>query len=163
MTAAITRGKDVGGAAGAGNDGSFASKGQSAAEVELGPVAASPAERLLSLRGRTLTDNDSYLSYETELLEAATEAFRAGDRTTLVQMFEDNHPSNPALAIGDVLRNIDSIARDVRHPEWPDTAQADQAVVKEIRKVMKKYWIPQRGKVADAAHAYAVANYRAGR
>ena len=34
----IVRGKDVGGASGAGNDGSFASKGQTAAEVELTPA-----------------------------------------------------------------------------------------------------------------------------
>lgn len=44
MTDHITRGKDVGGATGAGNDGSFATKGQSPAEVELTPVASTPMQ-----------------------------------------------------------------------------------------------------------------------
>ena len=59
----------------------------------------------------------------------------------------------------DVVRDIDTIVRQVSYAGWNETFEGDRTVRKEIRQVLKKYLLPLTGDLFNRAYQYVRENY----
>lgn len=77
----------------------------------------------------------------------------------LTQIVEQYKPANTPVIVTEVVRDIDSIARQVTYSGWNDSQPGDKAARKEIRLVLNKYGLPPTGPLFDNAYAYISENY----
>lgn len=61
--------------------------------------------------------------------------------------------------VDDVVRDIDTIVRQVRFTGWNETHEGDRTVRRELRMVLKKYVLPVTGPLFGHAYAYICENY----
>lgn len=59
----------------------------------------------------------------------------------------------------DVVRDLDTIVKQVGYTGWNESQPGDKAVRIEIRNVLKKYALPITGPLFDNAYAYIRENY----
>ena len=72
---------------------------------------------------------------------------------------EQYKPDGTPVIVTDVVRDIDSIARQVAYAGWNESQPGDRAARLEIRAVLKKYSLPVVGQLFDHAYAYIRENY----
>jgi len=139
-------------------------------------VYTSLAERLDRLRelavGRA-RDSIGFLRDIFELAKEVTAAENAEDTEgaggldllpdpnvgALTQIFEEYAPRGTPIIVGHVVRDIDSIVKEVRYDGWSATQQGDRLVRIEVRKVLAKFALPAQGELFDRAYAYIAEHY----
>lgn len=139
-------------------------------------VYTSLAERLDRLRelavGRA-RDSIGFLRDIFELAKEVTAAENADDTEgaagldllpdpnvgALTQIFEEYAPRGTPIIVGHVVRDIDSIVKEVRYDGWSATQQGDRLVRIEVRKVLAKFALPAQGELFDRAYAYIAEHY----
>ncbi|QWC86418.1 hypothetical protein KLP28_06980 [Nocardioidaceae bacterium] len=77
----------------------------------------------------------------------------------LTQIVNEYKPDGTPVIVDDVVRDIDTIVRQVRYTGWNDTQEGDRTVRKELRLVLNKYRLPPTGPLFDNAYAYISENY----
>lgn len=77
----------------------------------------------------------------------------------LSQIVEQYKPASTPVVVTDLVRDIDSIVKQVRFAGWNETQEGDRTVRKELRLVLKKYALPLTGPLFDNAYAYISENY----
>lgn len=63
------------------------------------------------------------------------------------------------MTVTDVVRDIDTIVKQVRFTGWNETQEDDRTVRKELRQVLKKFGLPVTGALFDNAYGYVRENY----
>lgn len=135
------------------------------------------AEQIENLRQMALTraeDSVEFLKRALDIARAALQAERleaegALDATAeslldphigaLTQIVEQYAPTGLPIVISDVVRDIDTIVKQVRFTGWADNQDGDKAVRRELRAVLHKYGLPVTGQPFDSAYAYIRENY----
>ena len=140
------------------------------------PVYTSLAEQIERLRRMAITraaDSIEFLKKALEIARAAVAAERLeaegrldeaehlldpniGALTQIVQQYA---PPNTPVIINDLVRDIDTIAKQVAYSGWNDSMAGDREARKEIRLVLKKYALPASGPLFDNTYAYIRENY----
>lgn len=141
------------------------------------PVYRSLAEQIENLRKLAITRAEDSIEFlkralevaraavEAERLEAAgeldanTEALLDPNVGALTQIVEQYAPTDTPIVVTDVVRDIDTIVKQVRFSGWNETQAGDRTVRKELRVVLKKYQLPMTGPLFDHAYAYIRENY----
>ena len=77
----------------------------------------------------------------------------------LTQIVNAYKPEGAPVIVDDVVRDIDTIVRQVRYSGWNETQEGDRTVRLELRKVLKKYGLPLTGPLFDNAYGYVRENY----
>lgn len=77
----------------------------------------------------------------------------------LTQIVNQYKPDGLPVIVEDVVRDIDTIVKQVRYTGWNETQEGDRTVRKELRVVLKKYALPITGPLFDHAYAYISENY----
>lgn len=77
----------------------------------------------------------------------------------LTQIVEEHKPDGLPIFVEDVVRDIDTIVRQVLYTGWNETQEGDRTVRKELRIVLRKYSLPPYGTPFDNAYAYIRENY----
>ena len=85
-------------------------------------------------------------------------ASRPAPKTTLIggSRFK---PTDKAVIIEDVARDVDMIVRQVAFTGWSEKDDGDRRVRQELRKVLKRYGLPASGEPFDSAYGYIRENY----
>jgi len=140
------------------------------------PIYTSLAEQLERLRRQAMMRSDDSIEFLMKALEVArtmVEAERLDaegllDESAhlldpnigaLTQIVEQYKPDGTPVIVTDVVRDIDSIARQVAYAGWNESQPGDRAARLEIRAVLKKYSLPVVGQLFDHAYAYIRENY----
>jgi type I restriction enzyme R subunit len=140
------------------------------------PVYQSLADQLDRLRRQAITraeDSIEFLKKALEVARAAVIAERldAEGRLdeaehlldpnigALTQIVEQYKPSGTPVIVTDVVRDIDTIAKQVTYSGWNASQPGDKAARREIRLVLQKYQLPVTGPLFDNAYAYIRENY----
>jgi type I restriction enzyme R subunit len=140
------------------------------------PVYQSLADQLDRLRRQAITraeDSIEFLKKALEVARAAViaerldaegrldEAERLLDPNigALTQIVEQYKPSGTPIIVTDVVRDIDTIAKQVTYSGWNESQPGDKAARREIRLVLQKYQLPVTGPLFDNAYAYIRENY----
>ena len=63
------------------------------------------------------------------------------------------------VVVDDVVRDIDTIVKQVSYSGWAENQSGDRTVRKELRSVLSKYGLPLTGDLFDHAYAYVRENY----
>ena len=63
------------------------------------------------------------------------------------------------VVVDDVVRDIDTIVKQVSYSGWAENQSGDRTVRKELRSVLSKYSLPLTGDLFDHAYAYVRENY----
>lgn len=77
----------------------------------------------------------------------------------LTQIVTQYAPEGLPVIVEDVVRDIDTIVKQVRYTGWNETQEGDRTVRKQLRVVLKKYNLPVTGPLFDNAYAYISENY----
>jgi len=77
----------------------------------------------------------------------------------LTQIVEQYKPENTPLTITDLVRDIDTIAKQVAYAGWNESQRGDREARKQIRLVLTKYQLPATGPLFDNTYAYIRENY----
>jgi len=77
----------------------------------------------------------------------------------LTQIVDQYKPEGTPIIVGEVVRDVDTIVKQVRYTGWNDTQSGDRTVRRELRGVLKKYALPLTGPLFDNAYAYIAENY----
>ncbi len=77
----------------------------------------------------------------------------------LTQIVDQYKPAGTPVIVDDVVRDIDTIVKQVRFTGWNDTQEGDRTVRKELRVILKKYVLPLTGPLFDNAYGYVRENY----
>jgi len=77
----------------------------------------------------------------------------------LTQIVNEYKPEGTPVIVEDVVRDIDTIVKQVRFTGWNETQDGDRTVRKELRAVLKKYALPVTGPLFNNAYAYVAENY----
>lgn len=77
----------------------------------------------------------------------------------LTQIVEQYKPANTPVIVTDLVRDIDTIAKQVTYAGWNESQPGDKAARREIRLVLQKYALPVTGPLFDNAYAYIRENY----
>ena len=72
----------------------------------------------------------------------------------LTQIVEQYKPINTPVIVTDLVRDIDTIAKQVAYADWADSQPGDKASRREIRLVLQKYSLPVTGPLFDQTYAY---------
>ena len=140
------------------------------------PVYQSLAEQLEKLRRQAMTRAEDSIEFLKKALEIARTAVQAErldaegklDESlhlldpnigALTQIVEQYKPDGTPVIVTDVVRDIDTIAKQVTYSGWNDSQPGDRAARREIRLVLKKYSLPETGALFDNAYAYIRENY----
>ena len=70
----------------------------------------------------------------------------------LTQIVNEYKPEGAPVIVDDVVRDIDTIVKQVRYTGWNETQEGDRTVRIELRKVPKKYGLPLTGPLFDNAY-----------
>ena len=139
-------------------------------------VYLSLSERLEKLHESSLhraKDSVDFLRSLLELAKQLVEAEKAEDADgaeglsllpdpnvgALTQILEEYKPENTPVLVSAVVKDIDSIVREVRYDGWSKTREGDRLVRKEIRLVLKKFMLDTSGPLFDKTYAYVAENY----
>lgn len=140
------------------------------------PVYQSLAEQLDKLRRQTIVraeDSITFLEKALQVARAAVMAERLDDEGrlneaehlldpnigALTQIVEQYKPANTPIIVTDLVRDIDTIAKQVTYSGWNESQPGDKAARREIRLVLQKYALPVTGPLFDNAYAYIRENY----
>jgi hypothetical protein len=77
----------------------------------------------------------------------------------LTQIVEQYKPEMTPVIVTDLVRDIDTIVRQVAYTAWAECQPGDKAAGREIRLVLQKYWLPVTGPLFDQTYAYIRENY----
>ena len=84
----------------------------------------------------------------------------ASTRTSaLTQIVEQNKPDNTPVIVNDLVRDLDSIAKQFAYSGWEESQPGDRAARLEMRTVLKTYALPVTAPLFDNAYAYIWENY----
>jgi type I restriction enzyme R subunit len=140
------------------------------------PVYKSLAEQIERLRQQAIRKAEDSIDFLKQALEVARLAVQAerlegegrldeaealldphfGALTQIVNAYK---PDNAPVIVDDVVRDIDTIVKQVRYTGWNETQEGDRTVRKELRQVLKKFVLPVTGPLFDNAYAYVRENY----
>jgi type I restriction enzyme R subunit len=140
------------------------------------PVYQSLAEQIERLRQQVIRkaeDSIDFLKQALEVARLAVQAERLDDQGrldeaeplldpnigALTQIVNSYKPEGAPVIVDDVVRDIDTIVRQVRYTGWNETQEGDRTVRLELRKVLKKYGLPLTGALFDNAYGYVRENY----
>jgi type I restriction enzyme, R subunit len=73
-------------------------------------------------------------------------------------MDEYGLPAAPEL-VRNVVRDIDSIVKEVRFSGWTTSQPGDRTVRREIRRVLRRHDLPTTGDLFDRTYSYIRDNY----
>ena len=120
-------------------------------------VYRSLAEQIERLRAQAIQNAEDSIEFLKKALEVAKprrpsraagsrrrlDAGRAPARPTHRRAHPDRRrstsPTGTAVIVDDVVRDIDTIVKQVRYTGWNETQEGDRTVRKELREVLKKY------------------------
>lgn len=140
------------------------------------PVYRSLAEQIERLRRQAITRAEDSIEFLKKALEVArlavvAERLDAEGRLdeaehlldlnigALTQIVEQYKPVNTPVIVTDLVRDIDTIAKQVAYTGWADSQPGDKAARREIRLVLQKYSLPVTGPLFDQTYAYIRENY----
>jgi len=140
------------------------------------PVYRSLAEQIERLRRLAITRAEDSVEFLKRALEVARNAVIAERMDAegrldeaahlldpnigaLTQIVEQYKPVGTPVIVTDVVRDIDTIAKQVTYTGWNDSQPGDKAARREIRLVLQKYGLPVTGPLFDNAYAYIRENY----
>ena len=139
-------------------------------------VYRSLAEQLERLRRQAITRAEDSIEFLKKALEVARLAIAAerldlegrldeaehlldpniGALTQIVEQFK---PTNTPVIVTDLVKDIDTIARQVTYTGWNDSQPGDKEARRQIRLVLQKYSLPPTGPLFDQTYAYIRENY----
>ena len=139
-------------------------------------VYATLAEQIEKLRQQAVqsaTDSVEFLKKALEVAKTAVQAERLEadgqlDQAAhlldpnigaLTQIVNEYKPEGTPVVVDDVVRDIDTIVKQVSYSGWAENQSGDRTVRKELRTVLKKYGLPLTGDLFDHAYAYVRENY----
>jgi type I restriction enzyme R subunit len=134
---------------------------------------AEQIERLRQQVIRNAEDNIDFLGKALEVARLAVRAERMEAEGTLddaehlldphigalTQIVSAYKPEGTAVIVDDVVRDIDTIVKQVRYTGWNETQEGDRTVRLELRKVLKKFGLDLTGPLFDNAYSYVRENY----
>jgi len=140
------------------------------------PVYRSLAEQIDRLRQQAIRkaeDSVDFLRQALEVARLAVQAERMEAEGTLdqaehlldphvgalTQIVDQYKPAGTPVIVDDVVRDIDTIVKQVRFTGWNETQEGDRTVRKELRQVLKKFGLPLTGPLFDNAYGYVRENY----
>jgi type I restriction enzyme R subunit len=132
---------------------------------------AEQIERLRQQVIRNAEDNIDFLGKALEVARLAVRAERMEAEGTLdqaehlldphigalTQIVSAYKPEGTAVIVDHVVRDIDTIVKQVRYTGWNETQEGDRTVRLELRKVLKKFGLDLTGPLFD--NAYIRENY----
>jgi hypothetical protein len=71
----------------------------------------------------------------------------------LAQIINEYKPPGTLVIVDDVVRDIDTLVKQVRYTGWNETQEGDRTVRRELRMMIKKYALPVTGPLFDNAYA----------
>ena len=77
----------------------------------------------------------------------------------MTQIVEQYAPPDTPIIVTDVVKDIDTIARQVTYSGWNESQPGDKEARKQIRLVLQKYSLPVTGELFDRTYAYIRENY----
>lgn len=139
-------------------------------------VYATLAEQIEKLRQQAIqsaTDSIEFLKKALEVAKTAVKAERLEDEGkldqaahlldpnigALTQIVNEYKPAGTPVVVDDVVRDIDTIVKQVSYSGWAENQSGDRTVRKELRSVLSKYGLPLTGDLFDHAYAYVRENY----
>jgi type I restriction enzyme R subunit len=139
-------------------------------------VYATLAEQIEKLRQQAIqsaTDSIEFLKKALEVAKTAVKAERLEDEGkldqaahlldpnigALTQIVNEYKPAGTPVVVDDVVRDIDTIVKQVSYSGWAENQSGDRTVRKELRSVLSKYSLPLTGELFDHAYAYVRENY----
>jgi type I restriction enzyme R subunit len=139
-------------------------------------VYRSLAEQLERLRRQAITRAEDSIKFLEKALEVARLAIVAErldlegrldeaehlldpNIGALTQIVEQYKPDNTPVIVTDLVRDIDTIAKQVAFTGWNDSQPGDKEARKQIRLVLQKYNLPVTGPLFDQTYAYIRENY----
>lgn len=140
------------------------------------PVYATLAEQIEKLRQKAIesaADSIEFLKKALEVAKTAVQAERLEEDGkldqaahlldpnigALTQIVNEYKPDGTPVVVDDVVRDIDTIVKQVSYSGWAENQSGDRTVRKELRAVLKKYGLPLTGDLFDHAYAYVRENY----
>ncbi len=140
------------------------------------PVYRSLAEQIDRLRQQAIRkaeDSVDFLRQALEVARLAVQAERMEAEGTLdqaehlldphfgalTQIVDRYKPVGTPVIVDEVVRDIDTIVKQVRFTGWNETHEGDRTVRKELRQVLKKFGLPLTGLLFDNAYGYLRENY----
>jgi type I restriction enzyme R subunit len=134
------------------------------------------AERIDRLRRQAIRKAEDSIEFLKQALEVAriavqAERLEAAGRLdeaqplldphigALIQIVNEYKPEGAPVIVDDVVRDIDTIVKQVRYTGWNETQEGDRTVRQELRKVLKKYGLPLTGPLFDNGYGYVSENY----
>lgn len=140
------------------------------------PVYKTLAEQIERLRAQAIAKAEDSIEFLKKALDVArtavqAERYEAEGRLdeaaplldpnlgALTQIVEEYKPADTPVIVTDLVRDIDTIVRQVRFTGWNETQEGDRTVRKELRLILKNYSLPPSGQLFDRAYAYIRENY----
>lgn len=140
------------------------------------PIYQSLADQIERLRRQAIRNAEDSIDFLKQALEVAriavqVEKLEAEGRIdeaealldprigALTQIVNAYKPTNTPVIVDDVVRDIDTIVKQVRYIGWNETQEGDRTVRIELRKVLKKYGLPLTGDLFNKSYAYISENY----
>lgn len=140
------------------------------------PVYRSLAEQIERLRRMAIHRAEDSIEFLKKALEVARQAVIAErldaegrldeaehlldpNIGALTQIVEQYKPANTPVTVTDLVRDIDTIAKDVSYAGWNESQPGDREARKQIRLVLTKYQLPATGPLFDNTYAYIRENY----
>ena len=140
---------------------------------EVYKTLAEKIERLRKQAAQSASDTIEFLKKALDVAKTAVQAERLeedGDLDAAVTLLDPNigaltqivneyKPADTPIIVDDVVRDIDTIVKQVSYSGWTQDQGGDRTVRKELRQVLKKYHLPLTGDLFDRAYAYIRENY----
>lgn len=140
------------------------------------PVYESLAEQLEKLRRQAIHRAEDSVEFLKKALEVARKAVMAerldaeGNLDSAMHLLDPNigaptqiveqyKPADTPVIVTDVVRDIDTIARQVAYSGWNESQPGDKEARRQIRLVLNKYALPVTGALFDNCYAYIRENY----
>ena len=134
---------------------------------------AEKIERLRKQAAQSASDTIEFLKKALDVAKTAVQAERLeedGDLDAavtlldpiigaLTQIVNEYKPADTPVIVDDVVRDIDTIVKQVSYSGWTQDQGGDRTVRKELRQVLKKFSLPLTGDLFDRAYAYIRENY----
>lgn len=140
------------------------------------PIYKSLAEQIERLRQQAIRKAEDSIDFLKQALEVAKLAVQAERLESegrldeaaalldphlgaLTQIVDAYKPEHTPVIVDDVVRDIDTIVKQVRYTGWNETQEGDRTVRLELRKVLKRFGLPLTGALFDNAYGYIRENY----
>jgi type I restriction enzyme R subunit len=139
-------------------------------------IYRSLAERLDKLRTSELSRAEGSIEFLRELFTVAkdfVDAEHAEDEAgtegldllpspnvgALTRIFEEYKPQNPPAMVGDIVAEVDRIARTVAYDGWTSKEDGRKLVRRSLLKVFKSFQLPYTGEPFESAYRYIETHY----